>query len=210
MKLKLISGGQTGADLAGLWVGKVLGLETGGSAPRNFRTLVGPQPKLAEFGLEENASFNYHPRTLQNVLNADFTVLFTRVHNSPGSRLTYGYCRQYQKCCLRCYFDGLGEQDHVSHSESENVSFRIWSQLRAEDERHRKLGIDEPIIMNIAGNATENCDQIFEWSFKQLLRSLTGIGFKLVSPYDKLTVDELATALKDNFDVNTLSANEPS
>jgi len=35
---KIISGGQTGADRAGLVVGKSLGLEIGGTAPKGWKT----------------------------------------------------------------------------------------------------------------------------------------------------------------------------
>ncbi len=52
---EIISGGQTGADQAGLYVGKMLGLKTGGVAPPHFMTHEGPNPELLrdEYGLVE-------------------------------------------------------------------------------------------------------------------------------------------------------------
>lgn len=39
---KIISGGQTGADQGGLRAGRLLHLETGGTAPHNWMTEQGP------------------------------------------------------------------------------------------------------------------------------------------------------------------------
>src|SRR4051812_15127400 len=86
MKLKkVISGGQTGADRAALECAKALGLETGGHAPRGFRTEKGNDPSLKEFGLAETASDDYPTRTRLNVQNADATVWF----GSTGSQGYY-------------------------------------------------------------------------------------------------------------------------
>jgi hypothetical protein len=54
---KLISGGQTGADRAGLEAAKALGIATGGTAPKGWRIenpdgTSGSDPSLAEFGCE--------------------------------------------------------------------------------------------------------------------------------------------------------------
>ena len=43
---KVISGGQTGADHAGLRAAKDSGINTGGTAPRNFMTEEGSKPEL--------------------------------------------------------------------------------------------------------------------------------------------------------------------
>ena len=43
--LKIISGGQIGADEFGLEVGKELDIETGGTAPPEFQTSDGKQPE---------------------------------------------------------------------------------------------------------------------------------------------------------------------
>ena len=44
----IISGGQTGADQAGLLAAQALGLQTGGWAPHGWRTDAGPAPWLAD------------------------------------------------------------------------------------------------------------------------------------------------------------------
>ena len=61
---RIISGGQTGADQAGLSVAKRLGIPTGGFVPKGFLTEAGPRPDLAaEYGLEETATVAYPERT---------------------------------------------------------------------------------------------------------------------------------------------------
>jgi hypothetical protein len=101
---KIISGGQTGADYAGLLAGVQLGLETGGTAPRGWRICLedgrdGSNPELARFGLIEHASRDYPPRTKQNVADADGTVWFGYA-GSPGGKLTVNTARRLGKPCI--------------------------------------------------------------------------------------------------------------
>ncbi len=93
---KIISGGQTGADRAGLEVGKRLGYETGGTVPKGFRTNRGPDQSLREFGVTEDASPDYPPRTIRNVRDSDGTVWFGNV-KTPGGKLTLGTARREGK-----------------------------------------------------------------------------------------------------------------
>lgn len=89
---KIISGGQTGGDFGGLLAGRELKLETGGTAPRGYRTDVGPNPRLKEYGLGEHAESGYVGRTRANVDNADLTIAF-RFKASPGTDKTIGYAK---------------------------------------------------------------------------------------------------------------------
>lgn len=90
---KIISGGQTGADQAGLVAGQRLGLETGGWIPQGYRTENGSDPSLACFNLQVHESKDWSPRTIQNVLDSDGTVWFGD-SESPGGRLTLRTCRE--------------------------------------------------------------------------------------------------------------------
>lgn len=83
--MKVISGGQTGADRAGLDAAHACGLPTGGQAPSHYWTERGPDPRLAEYGLMAGGSLV--SRTERNVLAADATVVF-QISPSPGSDLT--------------------------------------------------------------------------------------------------------------------------
>jgi hypothetical protein len=107
-RLKVISGGQNGADLLGLQEAKSLGLETGGTMPRNWRTEDGPTPqRKVEFpDLRMHQSWDWHPRNRQNVVDADFTILLPSKHSKPSGRhnipnagtvLTEKYARDEKK-----------------------------------------------------------------------------------------------------------------
>jgi hypothetical protein len=86
--VKIVSGGQTGADQGGLEAGLRAGLATGGWAPRDFLTEDGPQPELAaRYGMEA-CSGGYEERTFRNVEDSDATVIFARNIGSDGSKFT--------------------------------------------------------------------------------------------------------------------------
>lgn len=102
MLKKIISGGQTGADQGGLCAGKLLGLETGGTAPPDFQTENGSNHLLGDqYGLVEGEPDpkKYPKRTLKNIQDSDGTVLFGRP-GSPGSRLTKALCLKMERPLL--------------------------------------------------------------------------------------------------------------
>ena len=99
MIAKLISGGQTGADQIGLEVARSLGIPTGGTAPKGYKTENGPNPELIAFGLVESHSASYPVRTRQNVLDSDGTVVFGDPE-SGGTKLTIETAHQFRKPVL--------------------------------------------------------------------------------------------------------------
>lgn len=80
---KVISGGQTGADQTAIICAKELGLETGGTAPKNYRTEKGSEKWLKGYGLTESPYYDYAARTRKNVKDAECTVWIGNV-GSPG------------------------------------------------------------------------------------------------------------------------------
>jgi hypothetical protein len=76
MVTKIISGGQTGIDQMSLEVAKMMGIETGGSVPRGFKTERGPDSSLTRFNLVETRSEGYSMRTVNNVKDSDGTLIF--------------------------------------------------------------------------------------------------------------------------------------
>lgn len=89
MVTRVISGGQDGADVAGLRAAAFLGLETGGWMPAGYRTVRGPRKDRAEeYGLACTVEDTYPPRTKLNVLTSDATVRLAWDFNSPGERAT--------------------------------------------------------------------------------------------------------------------------
>lgn len=84
--VRIVSGGQTGADRGGLDAAIRLGIEHGGWCPRGRRSEDGTIP--AQYRLTETKARTYIERTRRNVIDSDATVVFTRGHPTAGSRLT--------------------------------------------------------------------------------------------------------------------------
>ena len=77
MVTKIISGGQTGADMAGLVVAKEFGIETGGTAPIGWATEEGSKQELLEsYGLVEGPEDDrtYVKRTMINIHTHDHLI----------------------------------------------------------------------------------------------------------------------------------------
>lgn len=107
MVTKIISGGQTGADMAGLVVAKELGIETGGTAPIGWATEEGSKQELLEsYGLVEGPQDDriYVKRTMLNIDNSDGTIVF-RPFKSVGTDFTIGYAQQQKWTPGKMIFD---------------------------------------------------------------------------------------------------------
>ncbi len=98
--LKLISGGQTGADRAALDWAIARGVPHGGWCPRG--RLAEDGVLGAQYQLQETPSADPAQRTEWNVRDADATVIFSiRETLAGGSRLTAELAGQYHKPLLR-------------------------------------------------------------------------------------------------------------
>jgi hypothetical protein len=94
MLKKIISGGQTGADRAGLEAATILKFQTGGFCPKGYLTESGKDISLKKFGLKQVRTEKYDERTIKNVLSGDGTVIFCRLSKNgeiigDGSKLTF-------------------------------------------------------------------------------------------------------------------------
>lgn len=90
---KVISGGQTGVDQAGLDAAMALGIPHGGWCPLGRRSEDGPIP--LKYSLKETLSDYYRDRTTRNVQDSDGTIIFIggSIDAEPGSALTLQLCR---------------------------------------------------------------------------------------------------------------------
>ena len=95
--LKIISGGQTGADIAGLIAAKKCGFDTGGCAANGYQTENGAKPEYAKMYNLVDKHYDYHRRTVENVKMSDFTLIFADNVNSPGTKLTISACNSNSK-----------------------------------------------------------------------------------------------------------------
>ncbi len=92
----VISGGQTGADVAGLEAANSVGLMTGGFAPDNFMTVLGPNYLLRDrYALVEGGS--YPTRTEKNVCASDGTIRFATNFFTAGEQCTLRAINKHHK-----------------------------------------------------------------------------------------------------------------
>jgi hypothetical protein len=96
--LRIISGGQTGADRAALDCAIELGIPHGGWCPKSRRAEDGPIP--TRYRVRETASADYRVRTRRNVADGDGTLIFARGDLSGGTLLTAEVARRLGKPLL--------------------------------------------------------------------------------------------------------------
>lgn len=100
--LKIVSGGQTGADIAGLDWAISRGLPHGGWCPRGRKAENGIIP--SRYNLQETESEDYAERTERNVVESDGTVIFTiRDLLEGGSRYTLECAIRHNKPVLHLH-----------------------------------------------------------------------------------------------------------
>ena len=146
--IKIISGGQTGADQAALDVAIELGLDYGGSIPKGRLTEDGPLDQKYN-KMTELDSRSYRVRTEKNIIDSDGTLIFTIGNPKDGTALTEKYALKHGKPCYVADFD----EDEVS----DLVHFvRRW--------------INNPKInvLNVAGPRASEFPEIFKLVFYTL------------------------------------------
>ena len=126
-RLKIISGGQTGADRAGLDVGLALNIPVGGGCPQGRRAEDGIIP--ARYPLVETLEADYDTRTRRNVEDSDGTLILNLGTLDGGTALTVKLARQIGKPCrVVALEDGI-----------DPTTFRDW------------LAANQIAVLNVAG-----------------------------------------------------------
>ena len=97
--VKIISGGQTGADRAALDFALENGIEIGGFIPKG-RIAEDGQISQRYTGLIETRSSNPAERTELNVHHADATLILSHGAVGGGAKLTEQFASQQDKPCL--------------------------------------------------------------------------------------------------------------
>jgi len=158
MITKIVSGGQTGADMGALIAARDLGLATGGFAPRGWLTEDGPQEALLrQFGLIECEEDGYSARTRRNAIHSDGTFLVGR-YESGGSRLTFEFAKRLKKpLFLLAYVNPSQMTSHMPRI----AEFRRWV------ERY------DIKILNVAGNRESEMPGIAEFTRAFLLSAFS-------------------------------------
>ena len=148
--MKIVSGGQTGADRAALDFAIERGMPHGGWCPKGRRAEDGLID--AGYRLKETPSENYAQRTEWNVRDSDATLIFSLgAELEGGSQLTADLARDYR---------------------------RPWAHIHPEDVGALATFLgDAPQIrvLNIAGSREDREPGIYEFT-KRLLQQFLGAG----------------------------------
>lgn len=144
--IKIISGGQTGADRAALDAAIEIGFDYGGAIPKGRKTEDGALPLEYE-KMTELKSKNYTVRTLKNVMDSDATIIFTMGHTGRGSTLTIRSAKKHNKPFL-----------HIDLAES--------SDIEAKKIIKEWLNEVSPTILNVAGSRESTSQGIYARVYK--------------------------------------------
>lgn len=94
--MKIVSGGQTGVDIAALEFARNNGLSYSGWVPKERMNEDGRIPDHFK-GLSETQSADVVERTRLNVETSDATLIFVNGSNSPGTQQTLVFAKEAQK-----------------------------------------------------------------------------------------------------------------
>ena len=146
---KIVSGGQTGADIAALDVALQYDFPHGGWCPKERKSLEGPIPE--KYQLTETPSASYLQRTEWNVRDSDGTVVFTFSKEPTGGSLkTMGFARKHGKPCL-----------HISKG-NYDPALKL----------HEFVSEHGIKVLNVAGSRESKDPGIYEWVKQVLVETL--------------------------------------
>jgi hypothetical protein len=158
---RVISGGQTGVDQAALYAAKDCGLATGGWMPKGYRTLTRDCPEFATmFNMKEHESFQYAPRTGQNVLESDATIRIAEDFSSAGEKCTKRYINLHKRpdMMIRTSYNKnlqVGGTSYYGLMIAEDYIYRLINFLKQHDVR----------TLNVAGNSEITCPGIYDATY---------------------------------------------
>jgi hypothetical protein len=110
---KVISGGQTGVDRAGLDAAMAVGLEVGGWCPKGRRAEGSKIP--AKYPLEETPDWRYPQRTEWNVRDSDATIIVAHdIKASRGTKLTWRLAKKHKKIVIDLLHEKQFGLDYVA------------------------------------------------------------------------------------------------
>lgn len=108
---KIISGGQTGADIAGIDAAIETGFPYDGWLPKDRKTESGPLSE--KYRMQEMTRGGYPKRTEQNVKDSDGTIIFTHQNLTGGSRLTANMAKSWGKPWLHINLSEIDQTEAI-------------------------------------------------------------------------------------------------
>lgn len=145
--MKIVSGGQTGADRAGLDFAIENGIPHGGWCPKGRKAIDGPIDE--KYLLKETPSANYLQRTEWNARDSDATVIFTLSEElTGGSKRTAEFAEKHRKPWIHIWPGNVEELE------------RFLSRL------------PDDVRLNIAGNRESVGESVYEFTMVALKAQL--------------------------------------
>lgn len=198
--MQVISGGQTGVDLAALRIAQCLGLRTGGLAPKGWKTSAGSRPQLkTTFRLEEGVG-GYSDRTRRNVERAQATLIIANDLESSGTKLTIACAAASDRPVHTIKLPDPGQQGIELALVEGAVDFI---------EAQAKLVGNGPFILNVAGNSSRTKQGIFIPAFfvlaeifVRLARRIDVVEAEHIEHFKHrlLSDGQMINALNDNYE----------
>ena len=167
MLRKVVSGGQTGSDIAGLRIAKAFGLEVGGWIPKGFKAEDRNHPEYAlDYNLVETETEDYVERTLLNARDSDGTIRIASNLMSIGEKCTLKGIKMFKKP----HFDVNPRELHPVHPQ-EIADWIIEDNIE---------------VLNVAGNRESVCRGIEHYAEEflacvfEILRQKSMLAMRLI------------------------------
>jgi hypothetical protein len=151
MLRKIISGGQTGADRAGLDFAIETGLEHGGYVPRGRKAEDGRIDD--RYNLVELSTSSYPARTRRNIEESDGTVIFSLERLPSGdTKLTWEHANKLGKPVLHIYDT---RKERILNQDSLRIEIQALTDF---------LCSNKIEILNVAGPRESKEPGVYEWT----------------------------------------------
>ncbi len=164
--VKIISGGQSGADRAALDAAIACGIPHGGWCPKGRLAEDGPIPP--KYNLREMETDSYSERTKANVADSDLTLIFSHGPLSGGSLFTQQFAEGLSKPCVHIDLNENFQCLEAGSSGGQLFFQTLEEKLPSIGNSQREGGV----VLNVAGPRASGDPQIYEAVYQQMLRLL--------------------------------------
>jgi len=154
--MKIIAGGQTGADLGALLAAYDVGLHTGGYAYKGYRNENGYADKRLQqqLGLIDK-QLSYKQRTQSNIVTSDATLIIAKYLQSVGTALMLQYVVRYNK--PHFVFRMTYKQNDYTVQKHALIEWLLGGQY---------------VILNVGGNRESVAPGIRHYAYNMLIKVL--------------------------------------
>ena len=172
MRLRVVSGGQTGADRAALDAAQELGLETGGWCPHGRRAEDGRIPD--RYPLRETPSEAVEQRTAWNVRDSDATLILVLDAMDRGTAYTEEQARAYGRPLRVVELMAAPARGHDGGEAANPSPGEPFEETVIATARWLKA--NEVSVLNVAGPRESNAPGLYRAARRFLLRLFEAVA----------------------------------